>query len=85
MTWLVTDKYHDNSICFVPTYIQAGIEKLYPDVMLLPFERQFTVPIYVMYNKDMNLAASDKAVIQFAAQYMQKLNKAAYTIRQELL
>lgn len=71
---------HNNSVCIVASYIQPGIEKLYPDVVLVPFEKQFTVSIHIMHNKDMALTDSDKAVIQFAAQYLQKLNKAANPI-----
>ncbi len=68
---------NNNSICIVASYIEPGIKRLYPDVVMLPFEKQFTVPIYIMHNKDLHLAEADKAVLQFAAQYMQKLNKAA--------
>ena len=56
------------------SYIQPGIKKLYPDIVLLPFEREFTVPIHIMHNQIMQLTDADKAVIQFTAQYMQKLN-----------
>ncbi|MBQ2777928.1 MAG: LysR family transcriptional regulator [Peptococcaceae bacterium] len=65
---------HNNSICIVASYIQPGIKKLYPDIVLLPFEREFTVPIHIMHNQIMQLTDADKAVIQFTAQYMQKLN-----------
>lgn len=68
---------NNNSICIVASYIQPGIERLYPDVILLPFEKQFTVPIYIMHNRDLQLSNSDKAVLQFAAKYMQKLNQVA--------
>lgn len=66
---------HNGSICFAPSYIQTGIQTQYPDIVLLPFEHQFTVPIYMVYNKGLDLTDSDKAVVQFAARYMQKLSK----------
>ncbi|MBP3625550.1 MAG: hypothetical protein J6J05_06965, partial [Peptococcaceae bacterium] len=72
---------NNNSICIVASYIQPGIERLYPDIVLLPFEKQFTVPIYIVHNRDLQLTDSDKAVVRFAAQYMQKLNRAATSFR----
>ncbi len=68
---------HNGSICFAPSYIQTGIQKQYPDIVMLPFERQYTVPIYIVHNKNMLLTDADKAVIRYAAQYMQELSKAA--------
>lgn len=68
---------NNKSICFAPRYIQAAIQQQYPDIVLLPFERQFTVQIYIMHNKDLVLTEPDKAVIQFAAQYMQALSQAS--------
>lgn len=68
---------NNQSICFAPGYIRASIEQFYPDVVLLPFERQFTASIYIMHNKDMVLTEPDKAVIQFAAQYMQNLSQSS--------
>lgn len=66
---------NNNSICIVASYIQPGVERLYPDIVLLPFERQFRVPIYIIHDSELVLSNSDKAVLQYAAQYMQKLNK----------
>ncbi|MBR6755496.1 MAG: LysR family transcriptional regulator [Peptococcaceae bacterium] len=74
---------HNNSICFVPTYIRSGIEKLYPDVVLRSFELQYDVPIYVIYSDALTLTDADKAVIQFAAQYMQKLSKSVNLLPSE--
>lgn len=68
---------HNNSICVVASYIQPGIQHLYPNIVLLPFEQQFTIPIHIVHRKDLPLSDADKAVMQFTAQYIQNLNNAS--------
>ena len=65
---------NNNSVCVVASYIRPGIERLYPDIVLLPFERQFTIPIHIMHTQKHVLTDADKAVIRFTAQYLQQLN-----------
>lgn len=67
---------NNNSVCVVASYIRPGIEQLYPDIVLLPFERQFTIPIHIMHPQTHVLTDADKAVIRFTAQYLQQLNNA---------
>ncbi len=66
---------HNKSICVVPNYIHSGINKTYPDIKLIPYERQFSIPMYIFHSSQLTLNTAEKAVIRFVAQYIQNLNQ----------
>lgn len=65
---------HNQSVCIIPTYIRSGIYAAYPDIVLIPYEKQMSIPIYLVHSSRHTLQIADKAVIRFVAQYIQKLN-----------
>ena len=66
---------HNQSICVVPNYIHSGIHKAYPDIKLIPYEPQFSIPMYIFHSSQIILSTAEKAVIRFVAQYIQNLNQ----------
>ncbi len=66
---------HNQSICIVPAYIRSGIYATYPEIVLIPYEKQPCIPIHLVHSKHHHLNNADKAVMRFVTQYIQKLNQ----------
>ena len=66
---------HNQSICVVPAYIRSDIYAAYPDIVLLPYEKQLSIPIHLVHSRRHVLNNADKAVMRFVTQYIQKINQ----------
>lgn len=66
---------HNHSICIVPTYLRSGIYAAYPDIVLIPYEKQPTIPIQLVHSQQHTLNNAEKAVMRFVAQYIQRVNQ----------
>lgn len=64
---------HNQSVCIIPTYVRSSIYAAYPDIVLIPFDRYLSFPIYVIHSKEHLLTNADKAVIRFLEQYLKMM------------